>query len=188
MSNLHVDILNRFKERKMQDVGLLKSPVSVMTAVNFCELKISQNPVETLVAFSIGSGMGVSIYDPVTQAGGLLNFVLPDSSMLLPVKSERNPFMFADTGLASFLSTLHDIGAKTESLKVVIAGGSKILDQTSEFDIGLKNQQAANSFIARNNLVIHYEDMGGISKRILSLDIGSGCNVIKTLGQGEVNV
>ena len=32
-----------------------------MTAVNFSEMKISSNPVETLVAFSIGSGIGFAV-------------------------------------------------------------------------------------------------------------------------------
>ena len=41
----------------MLDVKHSQQPISIMTAVNFCELKISQNPAETLVAFSIGSGI-----------------------------------------------------------------------------------------------------------------------------------
>ena len=55
----------------MQDMNLSSRPMTIMTAVNFCELKISRNPAETLVAFSIGSGIVVSIYDPFTKAGGM---------------------------------------------------------------------------------------------------------------------
>ena len=43
--------------------------VSSMTAVNFSEMKISSNPVETLVAFSIGSGIAMAIHDPVGGVG-----------------------------------------------------------------------------------------------------------------------
>ena len=74
-----------------------------MTAVNFCELKISRNPAETLVAFSIGSGIVISIYDPVTRAGGMLSFVLPESQAMLSENAERHPYMFADTGLPVLL-------------------------------------------------------------------------------------
>jgi hypothetical protein len=42
--------------------------------------------------------------------------------------------------------------------------------------------------LANNNLSIDHEDVGGIYRRTLSLDIGSGCNIIQTLGQGEVQV
>lgn len=172
----------------MQDMNLSQQPMSMMTAVNFCDLKISQNPAETLVAFSIGSGIVVSIYDPVTKAGGMLSFVLPESLAMLPERAERHPCMFADTGLPALLEALLDIGAKTENIKVVIAGGAQILGQKDEFNIGLKNCQAVSAFFKNNDLIIDYEDTGGISRRTLSLDIGSGCNIIQTLGQGEVKV
>ena len=172
----------------MQDMNLSPQPMSMMTAVNFCELKISQNPVETLVAFSIGSGIVVSIYDPVTRSGGMLNFVLPQSLTMLPEKAEHHPYMFADTGLSALLEALQDIGAKTENIKVVIAGGAQIMGQKVEFNIGLKNYEAVIAFFKNNNLSIDHEDIGGISRRTLSLDIGNGCNIIQTLGQGEVHV
>ena len=172
----------------MQDVTLSQQPISVMTAVNFCELKISQNPAETLVAFSIGSGIVVSIYDPVMKAGGMLGFVLPDSLTMTPEKAEHHPYMFADTGLPALLEAFVDIGAQTENTKIGIAGGAQIMDQTAEFNIGLKNYEAVSSFFLNHNLSIDYEDIGGICRRTLSLDIGSGFSTIQTLGQGEVHV
>ena len=172
----------------MQELNLSSQPMTIMTSVNFCELKISRNPAETLVAFSIGSGIVVSIYDPVTKAGGMLSFVLPESLAMLPEKAGRHPHMFADTGLPALLEALLDIGAKTENIKVVIAGGAQIIDQRAEFNIGLKNYEAVTAFFMNNNLSIDHEDIGGISRRTLSLDIGSGCNIIQTLGQGEVQV
>ena len=172
----------------MQDVKISHQPISVMTAVNFCELKISQNPAETLVAFSIGSGIVVSIYDPVTKAGGMLSFVLPESLAMLPAKAERHPYMFADTGLPALLKAFRNTGAKMENIKIVIAGGAQIMDQKAEFNIGLKNYQAVTAFFINKNLSIKHEDVGGISRRTLSLDIRNGCNIIQTLGQGEVRV
>lgn len=172
----------------MQNAPFPVESVSVMTAVNFSELKISTNTAETLVAFSIGSGIAVSMYDAVTKVGGLLNFVLPDSSKIWSEGENRFPYMFADSGILAFLEALNDINVKTETLKVVIAGGAQILDQTSDFNIGLKNYRAITSILSRKNLIIHHEDIGGSSKRALSLDIGSGCNIIQIAGQGEVKV
>jgi chemotaxis protein CheD len=172
----------------MQNVRISHQPISVMTAVNFCELKISQNAVETLVAFSIGSGIVVSVYDPVTRTGGMLSFVLPESSAMPPEKVERHPYMFADTGLPAVLEAFRDTGAKTENIKIVIAGGAWIMDQKSEFNIGLKNHQAVTTFFINKNLSINHEEVGGICRRRLSLDISNGCNIIQTLGQGEVQV
>ena len=67
--------------------------VSSMTAVNFSEMKISSNPVETLVAFhrlrnrdgDPRSGGGV---------GGILNFILPDSTKANGT-NPASPLMFA---------------------------------------------------------------------------------------------
>jgi len=172
----------------MQNANILHQPISVMTAVNFCELKISQNPAETLVAFSIGSGIVVSIYDPLTRTGGMLSFVLPESSTMSPEKVKRHPYMFADTGLQALLEGFRDTGARTENIKIVIAGGAQIMDQKPEFNIGLKNHQAVATFFTNKNLSIKHEVVGGISRRTLSLDISSGCNIIQTFGQGEVKV
>jgi chemotaxis protein CheD len=172
----------------MQNAPISAGPLSVMTAVNFCESKISTNPSETLVAFSIGSGIGVSMYDSVTGAGAVLNFVLPDSATILPERTKHLPGMFADTGMQTLLDALNDIGAITESMKVVIAGGAHILDQPSGFNIGLKNHQAITDILSRQNIVLHHEDIGGCSRRTLSLDIRSGCSTIQTAGQGEVSI
>jgi chemotaxis protein CheD len=172
----------------MQDVKISHQPISVMTAVNFCDLKISINPAETLVAFSIGSGIVVSIYDPVTKTGGMLSFVLPESSTMLPEKVKGHPYMFADTGLPALLKAFRNTGAKMENIKIVIAGGAQIMDQKAEFNIGLKNHQAVTAFFINKNLGIKHEEVGGISRRTLSLDIKTGCNIIQTLGQGEVRV
>ena len=62
------------------------------------------------------------------------------------------------------------------------------MGQKDEFNIGLKNYQAVTAFFMNINLSIDHEDIGDISRRTLSLDIGSGCNIIQTLGQGEVQV
>jgi chemotaxis protein CheD len=157
-----------------------------MTAVNFGELKISRNTAETLVAFSIGSGIGVSIYDPIIKAGGILSFVLPDSSEMSSAKAQFYPFMFADTGLAAFLDLLFDIGAQAESLKVVLAGGAQVMSQVADYNIGRLNYQAVCEFLDKMKIAVHHADIGGICIRTLRLDIGDGHNHIQAPGQPEV--
>lgn len=172
----------------MLNAHISPKPVAVMTAVNFGQLKISRNPAETLVAFTIGSGIAVCIYDPVTHCGGLLNCVLPDSSKLSPSKAQIQPYMFADTGLAALFNALHDLGAHKKNFKVVLAGGAQIIDQTAEFNIGRKNHQAVTSFLKSEHLAIQYADIGGIFLRTLRLDMSNGDTIIQALGQTEVTV
>jgi len=162
--------------------------ISSMTAVNFSEMKISSNPVETLVAFSIGSGIGMTIHDPVGGVGGILNFILPDSTKANGSNPAKSAFMFADTGIAAFLKALFEQGAKAENLKVVIAGAAHVMDQTGGFNIGQKNLEALKISLADHDLKIHHEAVGGTQSRTISLEIGSGASIIKTFGEGEEKV
>ena len=164
------------------------SAVSKMTAVNFSEMKISSNPAETLVAFSIGAGIGMTTFDPLSRAGGMLNFMLPDSTRANGVNPEKVPLMFADTGVPFFLNALIEQGIRPNRMKVVVAGGAHIMDQSGAFNIGQKNFEALNHCLAGYDIAIQHEDIGGISSKTLSLDIGTGCSRIKIFGQGEVKV
>jgi chemotaxis protein CheD len=162
--------------------------VSSVAAVNFSEMKISSNPVETLVAFSIGSGIGMTIHDPVGSVGGVLNFILPDSTNANGTNPADVPFMFADTGITAFLKALFEQGATAENLKVVIAGGAHIMDQTGVFNIGQKNLEALKASLGDFDVKIHHEAIGGTKSRTISLEIGSGRSIIKTYGEAEEKV
>ncbi len=159
-----------------------------MTAVNCSEMKISDNPVETLVAFSIGSGMGVTAHDPVCGIGGMLNFMLPDSHRANGINPVQVPYMFADTGIPAFVEALCAQNARPERLKVFIAGGAEILDQIEAFNIGQQNREALKAGLAAYNLRVFYEATGGTSSRTLSLEIGSGFSSIKVIGEGEEKI
>jgi len=178
----------RYEDDNMSQNQSNSNAISLMTAVNFSEMKISTNPVETLVAFSIGSGMGVTVHDPVCGVGGVLNFMLPDSRSANGVNPMKVPFMFADTGIPAFLSALYAHDAQPDRLKVVIAGGAHILDQTDAFNIGHKNIEALRVRFDACNLKIYHENTGGTNSRTLSLEIGSGCSSIKVFGEGEEKV
>jgi chemotaxis receptor (MCP) glutamine deamidase CheD len=76
----------------MENSSSYGNAVSSMTAVNYSEMKISSTPVETLKAFSIGSGNGMTIHDPIGGVGGILNFILPDSTRQWQ-QSRKSPLM-----------------------------------------------------------------------------------------------
>jgi chemotaxis protein CheD len=66
--------------------------------VGISDLKVSGNAGDILITYALGSCVGVAVYDPVGKVGGLLHFMLPDSS-IDETKAKRNPAMFADTGI-----------------------------------------------------------------------------------------
>ena len=49
--------------------------------VGVADLAVSSNPAVLIVTYSLGSCLGVTIYDPVAKVGGLLHAMLPDSTI-----------------------------------------------------------------------------------------------------------
>lgn len=82
----------------------------------------------------------------------MLDFILPSASSINSEKTEKYPFMFADTGVPAFIEALTDSGTKIENMKVVIAGGAQVLDQTGVFNIDHKNYQATKSILSAHKL------------------------------------
>jgi len=147
-------------------------------------MKVSNEPAATLVTYSLGSCIGIAAYDPVAKAGGLLHFMLPESSLDLR-KAQENPFMFGDSGIPLLFKTLYGLGAQKPRMRVVMAGGSQVLDQNGFFNIGKRNEMMARKLFHRNNVVIQGSDTGGNSNRTIRLSVGSGEIRLKVSGEGE---
>ncbi|MCP3926067.1 MAG: chemotaxis protein CheD [Desulfobacterales bacterium] len=155
--------------------------------IGVSDMKVSDNPDETLITYSLGSCIGVIVYDPEAKAGGMLHYMLPDST-IDKVKAEKNPFMFADTGIPNLFKSTYKLGAKKNRMRVVIAGGSQILDQKGFFNIGKRNHTSLRKMFFKNNVITDYEDIGGNVNRTIRLDIATGDVYIKTSGKGEAKV
>lgn len=149
--------------------------------VGIAELQVSADPSETLVAYSLGSCMGIAIYDPEVRVGGMLHFILPDSSMD-PQKASAKPAMFADTGIPRLFKEAHALGLRKWRARVVVAGAAEILDQSGYFNIGRRNWAMVRKILWRNNVLIDAEDVGGRLNRTLFLEIETGRTWLKTAG------
>lgn len=151
--------------------------------VGIADMQVSNEPEAVLITYSLGSCIGVSLYDPVVKVGGLLHFMLPDSK-IDPAKAQKNPSMFADTGIPLLFREAYKLGAEKRRLHVKIAGGSQILDDSGYFNIGKRNYLALRKVLWMNNVLIHSEDIGGNVNRTLSVELSSGKVWIKTSGNG----
>ncbi len=155
--------------------------------VGVSDMKVSNDSNSTLVTYSLGSCIGITIYDPVVKVGGILHFMLPESS-LDRAKAEKNPYMFADTGVPALFKTAYKLGAKKQRMKVTVAGGSQVLDQKGFFNIGKRNCMAVRKMFWKNNVVIDHEDVGGNSNRTIKLDVKKGQIRMKVSGKGEIEI
>ena len=141
--------------------------------VGISDLKVTGNIEDTLITYALGSCIAVVVYDPVVTVGGLLHFMLPDSSLDLH-KAQNNPAMFADTGIPLLFKSCYELGAQKKRMKVKIAGGARILYNTNHFQIGKKNITALRKIFWRNDVLIDGEDTGSNYNRSVNLDISTG--------------
>ena len=146
-------------------------------------MQVTNDPEATLITYSLGSCIGVAIYDPLARVGGLLHYMLPDST-LDPEKAKMRPWMFADTGIPLFFKEAYKLGAEKKRIKVKVAGGSQILDTSGFFNIGKRNYTALRKIFWTNEVLIQAEDVGGSVNRTVSMEISSGKVWIKTSGNG----
>lgn len=150
--------------------------------VNVSDAKASDKDDDTIVTFSLGSCIGVSLWDPVSKVGGMLHYQLP-SSDLDPARAKANPCMFADTGMAALISHLESMGANKKRMKVKIAGGAQMLNDAGLFNIGRRNHAAIRKILWQHGLFLDGEDVGGSAPRTLYLQIKDGSVVTKSNGE-----
>ena len=155
--------------------------MSITTTVNISDAKVSDNPADTLVTYSLGSCIGVCIYDPPSGIGGMLHYQLPASKMD-PERAQRDPFMFADTGMKHLVDKIVSMGANKKRLQVKIAGGASMNNGPSGFDIGKRNYLALRKICWMNSLFIDAEDIGGSSPRNMYLKLADGTVTVKCNG------
>ncbi len=155
--------------------------------VGVSDMKVSNDPDSVLITYSLGSCIGIAIYDAVVKVGGLLHFMLPESSLDLE-KAKKNPYMFADSGIPQLFKSAYKLGAKKQRMKVIVVGGSQILDQKGFFNIGKRNNMAARKMLHKNNVIISYNNVGGNSNRTVKLAINDGSLGLKISGQGEIKI
>ena len=152
--------------------------------VGVADMKISKNPDDALITYSLGSCLGICIYDPQVKAGGLLHLMLPESK-IDKAKAEANPYMFADTGIPLLFKSVYKLGGAKERLIVKMAGASQILDSAGVFNIGKRNYLAARKILWKNQVLIKSEDVGGSIHRTLRMELATGETSLKITG-GEV--
>ena len=151
--------------------------------VGISDFKVSNNINDVLVTYALGSCIGVTIYDPVVKIGGLLHFMLPESSIDIK-KASENPAMFADTGIPLLFKNCYKFGADKKRMKVKVAGGASILDDSNFFRIGQKNITAMKKLFWKNNMLIGAEDVGSDYNRTIYMHISSGKVFVKTAHNG----
>ena len=149
--------------------------------VGISDLKVSSNPADSMITYALGSCIAVAVYDPAAKVGGLLHYMLPDST-LDAARAKDTPAMFADTGIPLLFKSCYKMGADKKRMVVKVAGGASILDESNFFRIGQKNIMAMRKLFWSNNVLIDAEDTGKNVNRTVRLDMSTGKVTVKRAG------
>jgi len=153
----------------------------VKIIVDISDARVSHDLQDTLITYSLGSCIGVSVYDPVAKIGGMLHYQLP-SGKTDPEKSAKSPLMFADTGMEILMKKMFELGATKKNIKVKLAGGAQMMNDAQTFQIGKRNYAAIRQILWKNGMFIEAEDVGGNAPRNMTLFLETGAVEIKSHG------
>jgi chemotaxis protein CheD len=155
--------------------------VKTRIVIDISDAKVSRDPADVLVTYSLGSCIGVCLYDPSTHAGGMLHYQLPSSRMDTD-RARQKPFMFADTGMKLLLDKLLSMGVNKKRMQVKLAGGANMATGPQGFDIGKRNYLAIRKILWSHGMFIDAEDVGGNAARNLYLDLADGTATVRSNG------
>lgn len=152
-------------------------------SVGLGELVISHDPEDVLVAYGLGSCVGIGMYNPVTKTGGLLHAVLPEKFD----GGNDSPTKFVNTGIPILLEKIKSNGSDN-NIVIYFAGGANMLINTQlskTFDIGTRNVASALQFFEKMNLRVRNSDFGGNIGRTVRLYIAAGHMTVRVIGGTE---
>jgi len=146
-----------------------------MIVVNISDLKISNNPSDVIITYALGSCVGITLYDPINNIGGMLHSMLPEAREHQD-KARENPFMFVDTGFKIFLDKMLSLGSDKKKLIVCACGGGSPTARNKEdfFEIGLRNVTVLKKVLWQNGLFLKGSDFGGYDARTMILELSNG--------------
>lgn len=151
--------------------------------VGMADLNIAKFP-DTLITLGLGSCIGIVLYDPILQLGGLAHIMLPDSTQ---IKNNSNPAKFADTAIVLLVEKMVQAGAQKARLVAKLAGGAQMFDFKQASDtmrIGFRNEIASRQVLESLKIPIISSDTGENYGRTIELHTDTGKLTIKTINHG----
>ncbi|MCC6174133.1 MAG: chemotaxis protein CheD [Chloroflexi bacterium] len=140
-----------------------------------------------LVAYSLGSCVGICFWDPLTKAAAMAHVVLPVAS----AGAVPTPGKFADTAVPALLEALKRQGADRARVRCKIAGGAAVLaigGGGALPNIGQRNVDAVKAALAKASIRILGEQTGGNQGRTVRLEPTTGRVLVRTVRGTEVEL
>jgi chemotaxis protein CheD len=128
-------------------------------SVGIGDLGVAKSPT-ILETVSLGSCVGIVLYDPISKVGGLAHIMLPDSKLS---KHQTSPSKFADTAIVLMIQEMQKLGAQKNRLHAKIAGGAcmfALLNLDPLVTIGERNIKAVKEILWKEKIPLLAEETG----------------------------
>ena len=152
--------------------------------VGMADLNIAKSP-DSLTTLGLGSCIGLTLYDRVAKIGGLVHYMLPDSTKL---KNNSNIAKFGDTGIRELYKKMIEKGASPTRMVAKIAGGAKMFEVSglsSVGNVGERNAEEAKIILKELKVRLVAEDTGLNYGRTVVLNCENGEYLIKSVGKPQ---
>lgn len=156
--------------------------MSKVIKVGMADLNICKSP-DIITTIGLGSCIGLTLYDPVSKIGGMVHYMLPDSTQM---RNNSNIAKFADTGIDELLRQVTKAGANRSRLVAKMAGGAKMFEvsgMSNVSNIGERNAIAAKEKLRELKIRLLAEDTGLNYGRTVELHCESGEFYVKAIGK-----
>ncbi len=155
-----------------------------IVVVGISEMAISHDENDILVTYSLGSCVGVALYDPVTHVTGMMHCMLPTVGADAE-KAKEKPCMFVDSGMTALLQEMFNRGAEKKNIICKVAGAGHPMDDKNLFRIGERNYAILRKILMKNNMLIKGELIGDKTAKTMFISVANGTTTVKINGQEE---
>lgn len=135
---------------------------------------------DELVAYGLGSCVGLALWSPRLRVGAFCHVVLPQSGGA--PRDPEQPARYADQAVAWAVEALSARGAVARELVAKLAGGARILELSLLPDIGAANVAAACAALEAAGIPVVARDTGGRSGRTARFFPATGVLEVRCAG------
>ncbi len=171
----------------MNEVEINSLSEGVMRNVGIGGLIVS-TPPDRLRAV-LGSCIGITLWDPEVNIGGLVHCLLPSSPGSGDEKAP--PGKYIETALPALMDALIQKGAQRKRMEVKIFGGSTMFRDLATGPVGglgERNIQTAKQVVKDAGLNPKGICLGGEKGRMIWLDLETGIVTVRIIGESPREV
>ena len=148
--------------------------------LNIAELIVTKEPI--VVSTVLGSCVSVCFFSESSKGGGIIHYAIPE----LPKASNDNPLRYGDYAIEKLVSeTCECLGVNPRELKAKLAGGANnIASEHPSQHVGAENVKIAKKLLAKHQIPIVGEDVGGAQGRKILFHVQTGRLQVAFVGPG----